>query len=148
MRKKKTISGWCCSLYTLNICLLWAECLEIIRPCINPIWVLHGSFLILTLYVPGGGQICPPLRKLQISLTFRFTNPYWDLLTFRVCPLRSIYKKTRASYVPRLNFGGPFFDKKFGFQIANVQKILIFAKNNDFSKKSQGYSFEGRGLCW
>ena len=52
--------------------------------------------------------------------------------------------KTRASFVPRFNFGGLFFDKKFGVQIANVQKISIFAKNNDFLKKSQGYSFQRR----
>ena len=46
----------------------------------------------LTLYVPGG-QICLPLCKLQFILKFRFTNPYWDLLTFCTCPLRSFYKK-------------------------------------------------------
>ena len=57
-------------------------------------------------------------------------------------------QKTRASYVPRFNFGGLFSYKKLGFQIANVQKNLIFAKKNYFSKKSQGYSFQGRGLCF
>ena len=31
---------------------------------------------------------------------------------------------------------GFFFDKKFGFKIANFQKNLIFAKNNGFSKKN------------
>ena len=46
-----------------------------------------------------------------------------------------LLQKTRASYVPWFNFLGPFFDKKFGLQIANVQIILIFAKNNDFSIK-------------
>ena len=55
-------------------------------------------------------------------------------------------QKNRASYVPRFNFGGLFFDKKFDDQIAKIQKNSIFAKNNDFSKISQGYSFQGRGL--
>ena len=58
-----------------------------------------------------------------------------------------LLQKTRASYVPRFKF----FDKKFGVQIANVQKISIFVKKFDFSKKnlgSQDYSFQGRGLCF
>ena len=59
-----------------------------------------------------------------------------------------LLQKARASYVPRFNFGRLFFDKKFGVQIANVQKISIFAKKNDFSKKYQGYSFQGRGSCF
>ena len=53
---------------------------------------LHES-QSLTLYVTGGGEICPPLRKLLISLKKRFVDPYRDLLTLRVCPLRFFYKE-------------------------------------------------------
>ena len=70
------------------------------------------------------------------------------IVDFSCMSITVLLEKTRASYVPRFNFGGLFFDKKFGVQIANVQKISIFVKNIDFSKKSQGYSFQGRGLCF
>ena len=101
----------------------------------------------LTLYVPGGADL-PTLLKTPNFLKIPLYKPILRFVDFSCMSITVLLQKTRASYVPRFNFGGPFFDKKFGFQIANVQKILIFAKINDFSKKSQGYSFEGRGLCF
>ena len=39
-----------------------------------------------------------------------------------------------------------FLDEKFIFQIANFQFFWIFAKNTEFSKNSENYSFSCRGL--
>merc|ERR1719206_592057 len=89
----------------------------------------------------------PTLSKTPNFLKIPLYKPILRFVDFSCMSTTALLQKTRASYVPRFNFGGPFFDKKFGFQIANVQKNLIFAKNYDFSKKSKGYSFEGRGLC-
>ena len=94
-----------------------------------------------------GGADLPTLKQTPNFLKIPLCKHILRFIDFSCMSITVLLQKTRASYVPRFNFGGPFFDKKFGFQIANVQKILIFAKNNDFSKKSQGYSFEGRGLC-
>ena len=59
-----------------------------------------------------------------------------------------LLQKTRASYVPWFNFGGPFFDEKSDFQIANFRFFRIFAEIADFSKYSENYSFSGRDLCF
>ena len=95
-----------------------------------------------------GGADLPTLSKTPNFLKIPLYNPILRFVDFSCMSITVPLQKNRASYVPRFNFGGPFFDTMFGFQIANVQKILIFAKNNDFSKKSLGYSFEGRGLCF
>ena len=47
---------------------------------------------------------------------------------------------TKNHSIPRFNFGGPFLDEKFDFQIANFQDFGIFARIDDFSKNSQGYN--------
>ena len=52
-----------------------------------------------------------------------------------------LLQKTRASYVPRFNFGGPLFDEKSDFQIANFRFFRIFAEIADFSKYYENYSF-------
>ena len=52
-----------------------------------------------------------------------------------------LLQKTRASYVPWFNFGGPFLDEKSDFQIANFRFFWIFAEIADFSKYSENYSF-------
>ena len=72
----------------------------------------------------------------------------WIYVDFSCMSIMVLLQKTRASYVPRFNFGGLFFNKKFVVQIANVQKYSIFAKYKDFSKQSQGYSFQLRGMCF
>ena len=59
-----------------------------------------------------------------------------------------LLQKTRASYVPWFNFGGPFFDEKSDFQIANFRFFRIFAEIADFSKYYENYSFLGRDLCF
>ena len=62
--------------------------------------------------------------------------------------IRVLLQKTRASYVPWFNFGGPFFDEKFEFQIANFRLFRIFAAIADFSKQYENYSFVGRDQCF
>ena len=52
-----------------------------------------------------------------------------------------LLQKKTASYLPRFDFGGHFLDEKSDFQIVNFQHFRIFAKIDDFSKKSQGYNF-------
>ena len=59
-----------------------------------------------------------------------------------------LLQKNRASYVPWFNFGGPFFDEKSDFQIANFRFFRIFAEIADFSKYSENYNFSGRDLCF
>ena len=105
------------------------------------------KFLPLTLYVPGGADL-PTLTQTHNFLKIPLCKPILRFVDFSCMSITVLLQKTRASYVPRFNFGGLFFDKKFGVQIANVQKISIFAKNQGFSKKSQGYSFQRRGLCF
>ena len=62
--------------------------------------------------------------------------------------IRVLLQKTRASYVPWFNFGGPFFDEKSDFQIANFRFFRILAEIADFSKYSENYNFSGRDLCF
>ena len=92
--------------------------------------------------------VLPALMQTSNFLKIPLYKPILRVVDFSCMSITVILQKTRASYVPRFNFGGLFFDKKFGLQIANVQKISIFAKNNDFSIKSQGYSFQRKGLCF
>ena len=104
-----------------------------------------------TAYSPvctGGGTDLPTLTQTPNFLKIRLCNPILRVVDFLCMSITVLSQKTRASYVPRFNFGGLFFDKKYVVQIANVKKIWISAKNNDFSKKSQGYSFQPRELCF
>ena len=96
----------------------------------------------------GGGADLPTLSKTPNFLKIPLYKPILRFVDFSCMSITVLLQKTRASYVPRFNFGGLFYDEKFGLQIANVQKISIFAKNNDFKKKSQGYSFQRRVLCF
>ena len=87
-------------------------------------------FRDLTLYVPeGGGQICPTFHEF---LNFLISLKHMlRLVDFSCMSITVPLQKTRASYVPRFNFGGLFFDKKSYFQIANFQflpKMQIFPK--------------------
>ena len=93
-------------------------------------------------------EYLPTLTQTPNFLKILLYKPILRFVDFLCMSITVLLQKTRASSVPRFEFGRLFYDKKFGVQIANVQKILNFAKNNDFSKKSQGYSFEGRGLCF
>ena len=95
-----------------------------------------------------GGADLPTLMKTPNFLKISLCKPIWRFVDFSCMSITVLLQKTRASYVPRFNFGGLFFNKKFGVQIVNVQKNLIFAKNKDFSKQSQGYSFQLRGMCF
>ena len=47
-----------------------------------------------------------------------------------------LFKKTTASWVPWLNFSGPFLDEKSDFYIASFESFRIVAKIDDFSKKN------------
>ena len=89
----------------------------------------------------GGGEDLPALTQIPNFLKISLYKPISIFVDFSSMSINVLLKKNRASYVPWFNFGGPFFDEKFGFQIANVQKNLIFAKNNDFSKKISGLQF-------
>ena len=93
----------------------------------------------------GGGQICPPLRKLLISLKFCFSNPYWDLLTFCAWILWFFYRKLKypmclrsildfffwwAVWFPNRKFSITFFCQKnmiiLKILTATVFKVLGF----------------------
>ena len=50
--------------------------------------------------------------------------------------------------MPRFNFDKPFLDEKSDFEILNFQSFGNFAKIDDFSKNSQGFNIQGRGLCF
>ena len=89
----------------------------------------------------GGGADLPTLMQTTIFLKIPLYKPILRFVDFSCMSITVLLQKTRASYVPRFNFGRLFFNKKFGVQIANIQKISIFSKNNDFSKKYLGYSF-------
>ena len=73
----------------------------------------------------------PAVTQTKNFLKIPLYKPILRFVDFSCMSITVLLQKTRASYVPRFNFGGLFFDKKFGVQIANVQKISIFAKNND-----------------
>ena len=88
-----------------------------------------------------GGADLPTLLKTPNFLKIPLYKPILRFVDFSCMSITVLLQKTRASYVPRFNFGGLFFDKKFGVQIANVQKFSIFVKNNDFSKKISGLQF-------
>ena len=70
---------------------------------------------MLTLYVPNFLKI--PLYK-----------PILRFVDFSCMSITVLLQKNRASYVPRFNLGGLFFDKKFGVQLANVKKISVFGE--------------------
>ena len=88
----------------------------------------------------GGGQICPPLHKF-LNFLFLLYKHMLRLVDFSCMSVTVLLQKKRASYVPRFNFDGIFFDKKSSFQIANFLFFSNFAKNGDFFKSSQGYIF-------
>ena len=94
------------------------------------------------------GPDLPTLTQTPNFFKIPLCKPILRFVNFLCMSITVPLQKTRASYVPRFNFGGLFFNKKFGVQIVNVQKNLIFAKNKDFSKQSQGYSFQLRGMCF
>ena len=63
-------------------------------------------------------------------------NPVWaggaDLLRlvdFSCMSITVLLQKKRASYVPRFNFDGIFFDKKSGFQIVIFFLLQILQKS-------------------
>ena len=56
--------------------------------------------------------------------------------------LSPCYKTTQYPLCLGLILVGHFLDEKCDFQTANFQHFSIFAKIDDFSKKSQGYNFE------
>ena len=93
----------------------------------------------LSLYVPGGADL-PTLMQTPNFLKIMLYKPILRFVDFSCLSITVLLQKTRAIYVPPFNFGEHFFNKKFGSPIANVQKILIFAKKIDFSKKSQAYT--------
>jgi len=59
-----------------------------------------------------------------------------------------LLQKSSASYVPRFDFGGPFFDKKFELQIVNFRLFRIFAEIADCSKHYENYSFLRDQCFW
>ena len=70
----------------------------------------------------GGGADLPTLMQTTNFLKIPLYKPILRFVDFSCMSITVLLQKTRASYVPRFNFGGPFFDKKFGFQKANGQK--------------------------
>ena len=50
-------------------------------------------------------------------------------------------KKNRHLYLFSFDFGRPFLDEKFHFQIANFLFFSIFGENEDFSNKYDIYDF-------
>ena len=103
--------------------------------------------LSLTLYVPEGVDL-PTLMQIPNFLKIALYKPILRFVDFSCISITVLLHKTRASFVPQFTYGWLFFNKKFVVLITRVQKISIFAKNNDFSKRSQGYSFQVRGLCF
>ena len=82
---------------------------------------------VLTLYVPGGADM-PTLTQTSNFLKILLYKPILRFADFLCMSITVLLQKTRASYVPWFNFGGLFFNKKFGFLIANLQKCSMFAK--------------------
>ena len=53
----------------------------------------------------------------------------------------AILQKNRAPYVPRFDFGWPFYDKKSYFSIADFQLFRIFAKIDDLQNFLRAFGF-------
>ena len=68
----------------------------------------------------------PNLLKIPLYLhILRFID-------FSCMSITVLLQKTRASYVPWFDFGGPFFGQKFYLQIANFEFFPIFVQNTIF----------------
>ena len=140
---------WCPCECCYCVCCCFCCCFVVVHAVVVLVHagVVDPRNLPLTLYVPGGeGADLPTLMQTPNFLKIPLCKPMSRFVDFSCMSTTVLLQKSRASYVPRFNFSGPFFDKKFGFQIANFLKKLIFAKNNKFSKKISGPQFSSRGM--
>ena len=86
---------------------------------------MNKHLVPLTLYVPGGGADLPTLTQTHNFLKIPLCKPILRFVDFSCMSITVLLQKTRASYVPRFNFGGLFFNKKFDVQEANTQNFLV-----------------------
>ena len=85
---------------------------------------MNKHLVPLTLYVPGGGADLPTLTQTHNFFKIPLCRPILRFVDFSCMSITVLLQKTRASYVPRFNFGGLSFKKKFSFQIADFQKKI------------------------
>ena len=93
-----------------------------------------------------GGADLPTLTQTPNFLKIPLCKPILRFVDFSCMSITVLLQKTRASHVPRFDFGGLFFYKKFGVQLANVQKILPKTKGFQKNLRATVFNVEGFAL--